>query len=45
MKFNFLAFGFCIGLAFASFVDKEVTKGIVEILCACINIPAMCRTK
>lgn len=45
MKFNFLCFGFCIGLAFVSFVDKEIGKGLVQLLCACINIPGMCRTR
>lgn len=45
MKFNFLAFGFCIGLAFVSFVDNEVAKGLIQLLCACINIPFMCHTR
>ena len=45
MKFSFLCFGFCIALTFVSFVDKEIAKGCIQLLCACANIPGMCLTK
>ena len=41
MRISFLCFGFCLALAFASFVDAEFGKGCVQLLCALANIPSM----
>ena len=41
MKFSFFCFGFCFSFAFNSFIDAEVGKGCVQLLCALVNIPGM----
>lgn len=41
MRFSFLVFGFCVGMAVCSFIDKEISTGIIQILCACVNLPGM----
>jgi hypothetical protein len=45
MRFSFLAFGLCVGMAVCSFIDKEISTGVIQILCACINLPGMLSTK
>ena len=39
--FNFIAFGFCLGMAVTSFLNKDWGTGIIQILISCINIPFM----
>lgn len=41
MRFSFLCFGFCLALAFVSFIDAEFGKGCIQLLCALVNIPSM----
>ena len=39
--FSFIAFGFCIGLAFSNFVDKNWYVGGIQAALACLNLPFM----
>lgn len=41
MKFSFLCFGFCLALSVVSFADAELSKGVIQLLCALVNVPGM----
>lgn len=37
-KFGITCFGFCLGLAFMSFVNGNVSTGVIQLLCAAVNL-------
>ena len=39
--FNFIAFGFCIGLAFGNFCRQNWGVGVIQASLACLNLPFM----
>lgn len=41
MRFSFLCFGFCIGVALGFFIDGEITAGAFQLLCALGSVPGM----
>ena len=41
MIFSYIGFGMCLGMAIASFVSGNVNAGIIQLLCASMNIPGM----
>ena len=41
MKFSYLCFGFCFGMAICSFINGEATKGLIQVLGASLSLPGM----
>ena len=41
MKFSFLCFGVCLGMALVSFSEGEITRGLIQLLGASLNVPGM----
>ena len=39
--FNFITFGFCLGMAISSFINQNWGLGAIQALLACVNIPFM----
>ena len=41
MTFSYIGFGLCLGMAIGSFISGNDSAGIIQLLCACANIPGM----
>lgn len=37
--YNFVAFGFCLGMAISSFIHRNWGIGAIQATMACINLP------
>ena len=41
MLISFLGFGLCLGMSIGSFASGNDSTGVIQLLCACLNIPGM----
>ena len=41
MTISYIAFGLCLGMSMCSFISGNDSAGIVQLLCACANIPGI----
>lgn len=41
MKFSYLCFGFCFGMAISSLIHGEVARGLIQMLGASLSLPGM----